>query len=236
MNEKTNEGWPDPNDWVKSLKVELEKNEAAYLGHHFLMRGEIPPREVSDDAGYNDHISNARLSAGATLGTLISHLKMLPAFSDDEGLIPLRDLVAALLRLDEGVDIDFFRKRPDYPKSPANKNAHRLLVMHHAALCVEVLRWAGSDGVYKTEKAAFEFVATAFQKTGWLALEAKPLRWQRIRDWHLSCIEVDGDKRGRCFVQSKMKEFRSMDGELTVASAERFVKDVAKNRKLISVI
>jgi hypothetical protein len=102
MTHTTAPGWPDPSEWSNKLLEELRLRNAQYVNPSKNLEG-----YVSDDDDENAHIK--RRIIAVMLGSVIQSLRELPVVSGEKLTAPLRDLLAALKDLDDGITADFLK-------------------------------------------------------------------------------------------------------------------------------
>ena len=224
----TNEGWPEPNDWINRLKNNLIFSEEQYFSFSEIRKGEVNPEEFGNPEVENtDPRSNQLLILAQSVGILLKALKEFPAFNDNQGLVPIQDLLAALHRLDEGGKSELLKPR-SVDKLERADSISRRFVKHHAVLCVEVLKAVGQK-----QKTSQETTAAIFSQAGHKGRKGGNLSWKTVNDWCTQCDKQGEDQQGYKWVTMKLDEFRaSPEWPPTENNVRGYVGRIANSREL----
>ena len=186
--QKTNPGWPEPNNWVNRLYKAMAELQAVY------------------DAESDPFLK--RNKAEAMLGLVISSLLELPAFKDDSVHLPLKDLMIFLSDLDRG------REHPW--STPVNFGGTNITTTAQAELkmwvraAFAVLKENGFKPV-----EAYRRIASGLTKSGRSGRNGNPVRWQLVQGW-CRVSETPRDKQFKEKVLLWWADFRAKTASINI--------------------
>ncbi len=153
---QTNEGWPEPNDWIQRLCASLEVRYGIY---------EREPDPIL-----------RRNKAASMLAEVLSFLHELPPIHNGHAHMPLKDLLQFLNDLDRG-------RAPAWAK-PTNFGGTSALTTAESELRFwvhGVVHVIWSTGVRKTE--AYKIVAEGLTTHGRRGKDGGAVPWRSVQQW-----------------------------------------------------
>ena len=152
----TNEGWPEPNEWINRLYQDLAHRQEIY---------EAEPDDLLK-----------RNKAGGMLGAVISALHELPAFKNSPELYSLKDLLSFLNDLDHG-------RQPTWaqPTNIGGTNYAYTADRELRAWIRATHNILQGNGFTPTE--SYRRIAAGLDASGRMGRHGKPIRWRLVGDW-----------------------------------------------------
>lgn len=155
----TESAWPDPTDWINGLTHDLTHRIAAY--------------ESETDADLK------RNKAAGYIGCIAGHLGLLPAFRNNDLLMPIKDLLIFMHALEHGGSGHPWTKPVNYGGTNAETLAET-----EVRVWVVMGVWSLLEGGYSKNKA-YKYLARAMTESGRTS-KGQPYSHRNIQRWWLA--------------------------------------------------